>query len=198
MSSLMKKLSFYIKALLFRRHAFNLYNELISESQLSQSEREKITTNRLASIIHHAYNNTEFYKWHYDNHNYNVNSFQSLEDMRHIPVVTKDHISQFSNKFRDKKCPEKYFNKSVTGGSSGAPTTVFHDGRVQLEGFGWYLMKVWDAHPGMDAAFLERYNPKKNRNKWLTYLNNIIWWPTLRAHLDITNVTESALWEFYK
>ena len=82
MSNKIKKIIFFLKARIFRRYAFNLYNNLTLESKLSQSHREELTLKRLKSIIHHAYKNTDFYKWHYDNHNYNINTFQSLNDMK--------------------------------------------------------------------------------------------------------------------
>ena len=56
------------------------------------------------------------------------------------------------------------FVKSVTGGSSGRPTTVYHDKRVQLEAFGWYCMRLWGIKPSDNAAFLERYNPAQKVN----------------------------------
>ena len=191
-----KDFIFFLKISIFRRPAIRLFRSLLGESKLSLSDREKIIVRRLADLIRHAYENTEFYRWHYDNHGFDVASFKTLDDMRRIPVVTKEHLALHSSEFCDSKCSTKKFKKSVTGGSSGVPTTVYHDGRVNLEGFGWYLMTLWGGQPASNAAFLERYNPSaKSRLKYL--LNQFIWWPTRRAHLNITNVTEERFWEFY-
>lgn len=196
-SNKIKETLFYLKINCFRRPALRLFESLVDEGKLLRSEREKLATERISAILQHAYENTEFYRKHYDSNQFDVYSFESLDDMLRIPIVSKEDLATYSSEFFASNCPKKHFRKSVTGGSSGVPTTVYHDARVQLEGFGWYLMKLWGGKPSSNAAFLERYNPSAQGK--LTYLlNQLIWWPTRRAHLDITNVTEKRLWEFYE
>jgi phenylacetate-CoA ligase len=200
-----KALSFFLKVNFFRRRALRLFESLVSEGKLSRIEREKLATERISAILQHAYENTEFYRRHYDSHQFDVYSFKNLDDMRRIPIVRKEDLATHSSEFRDTKCKENVFRRSTTGGSSGKVTTVYHDARVQLEGLQWYLLSLWGVHPSSNAAFLERYIPgAKDINNpgeigWIKNLvNKLIWWPTQRVHLNITNVSDLHFRSFYK
>lgn len=188
---------FKVKVHLFRRSAIQIFNSLLAEGRLPRLEREMITFERILKLLHHAYENTAFYKNYYDSQNFDVYSVKNLGDIQRIPIVTKEHLSNQSNEFFSSNLPSKFLRKSVTGGSSGEPTTVYHDTRVQVEGFGWYLMTLWGANPASNAAFLERYNPS-TQGKLQYLINQLLWWPTRRAHLDITKVTDEKLWAFYE
>ena len=200
-----KETLFYLKINCFRRPALRLFESIVDEGKLIRSEREKLAIERISKILQHAYENTEFYRKHYDSHQFDVYSFKSLDDMLRIPIVSKEDLATYSSEFRDSRCKENIFRRSTTGGSSGTVTTVYHDARVQLEGVQWYLMSLWGIHPSSNAAFLERYVPgAKDINNpgeigWIKNLvNKLIWWPTRRVHLNITNVSDRHFWSFYK
>ena len=190
----MKEVLFNIKTRLFRRKAWELYDKILCESKLSDDERQGIILDRFKSLLIHAYKNTDFYKEKYDEYDFDINSIRSLEDIRNVPLISKDDLVQYERKFRAKDLADRCFAKSVTGGSTGVPTTVYHDKRVQLEAFNWYLLRLWGARPSDNAAFLARYNPSKTS----PIFNRFAWWPTKRVHLDVTNVNDQALQAFYE
>lgn len=193
----LRRFAFDVKARIFRRNARKLYSELERAANSSNVVEEDELVLRLKEILVYAYENTEFYRDLYDRAAFDVYSFQRLTDFNNVPIVTKNHVEHHGNQMRSRAVSESVFVKSVTGGSSGKPTTVYHDKRNQLEGIGWFCMAFWDVHPGDNAVFLERYDPS-SRGQVAHLLNKVLWWPTKRAHLDIRNVDDERLVEFYK
>ena len=57
-------------------------------------------------------------------------------------------------------------------------------------------MKMWGCSPFDNVAFLEGNPPALGKFRY--FINQFMWWPTRRVHLDITNVTKERLWDFYQ
>jgi phenylacetate-CoA ligase len=184
---------FKLKINLFRRKAINLLSQIEKESLLDDNSRRDLAFKRFKDVLLHAYENTDFYRHKYDQAAFDPYSLNSINEINKIPLLTKEELRLHGELIKDKKAPKNVFLKSVTGGSSGVPTTVYHDKRNHLEAFNWFLLKNWGANPSDNAAFLERYNPSKSK----PFLDFWTWWPTRRVHLDVTNVGNNELNDFY-
>jgi len=189
----LKKLSFFLKIILFRKNALMLLKALRVESFLDNQTRASLAFDRMKKIIIHAYESTDFYREKYDQAGINVYELRDFNDLKRIPLLTKSELRTAESSIKSRRVDDRYFIKSVTGGSSGVPTTVYHDKRNHLEAFNWFLLGSWGAHPYDNAAFLERYNPSQSK----PFLNLLTWWPTRRAHLDVTSVNKKDLLDFY-
>ena len=188
-----KKNIFLIKNLIFRRQTLKQYSNLLLESKMSETERQKLLYNRVKNIITHAFNSSDFYKKKFEEYNFNPEDFLNLEGLKRIPILTKNELRE--NNLLIKNYNSKLIIKSTTGGSTGVPVTVFHDKSFKSEVFGWFILKIWGAHISENAGFLERYNPGKGVKG---ILNKIIWWPTKRIHLNIKELNDDVFFEFYK
>ena len=186
-------LSFKLKISLFRRKAKNLLSQIEKESRLDDDSRRDLTFKRFKDILIHAYENTDFYRLKYDKAGVNPYSINNIDDIKRIPKLTKEELKSNTELIKNKNAPKSIFQKSVTGGSTGVPTAVYHDRRNQLEAFNWFLLNSWGANPADNAAFLERYNPSKNK----PIRELLTWWPTRRIHLDVKNVGNQDLNEFF-
>ena len=191
-----KELALWIKLYFFYRSSLTFEDQLRREASLSQTEIEEIKFKRFKNIVIFSYNHTKFYREHYDRNHFNVMSLKSIDDIVNVPVVTKEHIEKYIEDFRVIALPKSTFIPSVTGGSTGKPVKVYHDRRVALDAFGRYCLTRWGISPSSNAAFLERYNPS-SRGLISKVVNHLIWWPTRRVHLDIRNVNEEKLFDFY-
>lgn len=189
-----KQIIFDIKIKIFKKKSLDLLKIIQDESLLSGEEKREIVFKRILALVHHAYENTEFYKKYYDSMDFKIQQLKSYDDINKIPILHKEDLVKYSAEIKVKQLEDKYLKKSVTGGSTGKPITVYHDARVGLEAFNWYYLKSLGLHPADNAAFLERYNPTK---KWFGLINKIMWHPTKRVHLDIVNVNDKTLENFY-
>jgi len=188
-----KKSLFFLKNLFFRKKSLEQYNKLLNESKLGEIDRQKLILSRVKAILIYAYNFSDFYKTKFDLINFNPNRFQSLDELKLIPVTTKIELRE--NNLLIKNYDKNLIAKSTTGGSTGIPVTVFHDKSFKSEVFGWFILKKWGAHISDNAGFLERYNPS---NGLSGILNKVIWWPTKRVHLNINILSDEIFFKFYE
>lgn len=189
----MKNILFQLKNQLFRPHAMRFAKQLSEEAKLSEPQRSALVLNRMRRIVSVAYEHSPFYKKKYTAAGVHPRDINSVEDYSYLPPVTKDELRTYLEQIKCNNIEDKYFVKSSTGGSTGTPVSVYHDRRLPSEVFGWMLLNNWGVHISDNAAFLERYNPTKSR----PFLNRAMWWPTKRAHLDVSVITEESLTSFY-
>ncbi len=82
-------------------------------------------------IFKHAYYNTEFYHRLYRAHNISPSDIRSLDDVKKLPIVSKQDLQKcslqerFSKKFNIQNCAG-----ARTSGSTGEPFTVYYERRA--------------------------------------------------------------------
>ena len=89
-----KKNIFLIKNLIFRRQTLKQYSNLLLESKMSETERQKLLYNRVKNIITHAFNSSDFYKKKFEEYNFNPEDFLNLEGLKRIPILTKNELRE--------------------------------------------------------------------------------------------------------
>ncbi|KAA1246938.1 CoF synthetase [Aquimarina sp. RZ0] len=144
-----------------RRH----YNEVkyITEhfdQEFSKEKREEY----LRKLLIHAANTTEFY------------GGMAVADILNFPIINKDTIRSFPQKFKS----VKYFNKrkvSVsTSGSTGASFTVYQDLNKKYRNIAdvIYFSEIIGFHVGYRLFYLRFWNMFKKKNKIQSLLQNIV------------------------
>lgn len=58
----------------------------------SPSEIKIWRSNNIQSLIKHAYDNTEYYKQLFDQHNIDVDKIKNINDLEIIPILSKDDV----------------------------------------------------------------------------------------------------------
>lgn len=144
---------------------------------------------RLKELIDIAYNNTEFYKNKFVNSKFHPRDIKKLEDIRKIPILSKNELLVNKDKIQIKKAGEKmYF--AETSGSTGKPLIFYRDqdwdawNRASMfRGYSWYNVKPWEKNGylwGYNFSLLKQIRVKlldelQNRFRIFSYNNNDIY-----------------------
>lgn len=81
--------------------------------------------NHVSSITNHAYHNIPFYKIFYDTCGFHPNMLHTFEDIKQIPIVTKEEFRKYH--IEDRSTKTKGRMKINTGGTSGEPLEFYLD-----------------------------------------------------------------------
>jgi len=93
---------------------------------LSYEDMKDIQMKKLKKMLVYVYENIPFYKDFYDEHNVDVYSINTEEDMLSVPYIEKQHIQENLDKFI---LPGTDLDKCVvqrTTGSSGKPMKIYY------------------------------------------------------------------------
>lgn len=135
-SSFLLNIYFYtmpLHAWILSRNTKTYFNELSYTQWLSKKEIESLQLEKLKKIINHAYNNCDYYRNLFDENNINPRLFNSLDDLKKIPFLTKDIVRNNINYgMLSNNIDPKNILKIVTSGSTGEPFVCFAD-KFQLE-----------------------------------------------------------------
>lgn len=82
---------------------------------------------KLKMIIYYAYENTKYYRRLFDEYGWSPRKFQDFQDIRMIPIITKDILKENLNELR--AIPIHNCVAVTTGGTTGIPTKLFLDAR---------------------------------------------------------------------
>lgn len=99
----------------------------LEESQFwSRDQIERLQLKRLQEMIQHAVRTCDFYREAYDG----IDNVKSLDDLRHLPLVSKRQLREETDRFLSNE-PGGVVFEARTGGSTGRALTVFFDKRCQ-------------------------------------------------------------------
>jgi phenylacetate-CoA ligase len=105
----------------------------------STSELEQFQLKRLKKLLHHANDNAPFYHKMFKKYNFDPESVRNVNDLRKLPILTKDIINKNFNDIKAINYSKNKFIPTSTSGSTGTPMK-------------FYIDKKWDACT-MAAAF---------------------------------------------
>ena len=101
------------------------YQELCKADVLSQKERETTQLSLLRNALNHAYNHSPFYKKVFDENDFNPNSIESVEDIKRLPILTKENLKRNLEEIVTDDITDSYV--VTTGGTTGEPTKIMMD-----------------------------------------------------------------------
>ncbi|MCP4261204.1 MAG: hypothetical protein GY774_27410 [Planctomycetes bacterium] len=135
--------------LIYRQRAREIH---AFEDMLERDQRQYIF-DRMKAITLYAWENIEFYRYYYENHNFRPSQLKGFEDLALIPSVTKSMLQQWELEKRSSLVKGRYLVN--TGGSSGCtlsfyiePSSIGHEWShvhhawAQL-GYRQYDLKLW-------------------------------------------------------
>ncbi len=98
---------------------------------------------QLQKLLAHAVVNVPFYRWFYEQAQYEVSSLRTLDDWSRVPVVTKQDLQKHALEARCAK--DAAGTLANTGGTSGTPLVfMLEAGATPVE---WaHMHHIWSAH----------------------------------------------------
>jgi len=194
MSRTLKKLAFFSKNLLFRPRSIRFARRFACESQLEEPERQALILSRLRDIVKCAWDNSPYYREKYRDVGLSDGIINSFAEFELLPPLEKSEIREHGDLILNQNFPKRLLKESSTGGSTGIPVKVFHDRSIPLDTVGWYVLRQFGGDISDNAAFLERYNPHRQKFP----VNKLMWLPTRRCFLDVSNITNERWHDFYR
>lgn len=184
---------FWSKNYLFRKKAIYQYKDALNNQKESIEKIKRINWEKRKKIVVYAYENIPFYKRFYDANNFNPYSLESENDWQKVPILEKEYVRKFNDELRNPNVKSKFFNQSTTGGSTGTPLRVYYDNRFNYEILGWRAFKWWNISPADNVGIVHR---RVGTSFIKTLKNRALWWPTKRAYLNATSMTNEEISRF--
>src|SRR3989338_556644 len=125
---------------------------------------EQYQTERLRQLLRHAYKNVPYYTDIFKKLNLTPKDIKSIEDLRRLPILTKEGIVKHFDKLISAKVNKKYITLISTSGSTGKPMEFYRDERASpIESFllrrnsEWANLKVYDKNVRLwSRPFIEK------------------------------------------
>ena len=92
-----------------------------------------------------------------------------------------------------RKANRKLLRASKTGGSTGAPLTVYKSKNVRFDVLAWRTEGYYGIKPYMNEGIVHRNVPTTIVAK---LKNRLMWWPTRRAYLNATSIRTENIQNF--
>lgn len=149
---MIRKLIYKLGVLIINKKVFEHYKFLMNSQHWDREELQKYQYRKLKEILHYAYNNSEYYRNKYIQNNFHPDQISSLDDLRKIPVITKQEVLNNPKKIQVRDFPEKLVY-SKTSGTTGRPFVFYrnkdwdawHRASV-LRGYSWYGVNPWERN----------------------------------------------------
>jgi phenylacetate-coenzyme A ligase PaaK-like adenylate-forming protein len=116
-----KYLSLFIK----NDKRFIYYEQLMENLSVSRDEIVSLQKKKIKELINHAYNQTEYYKYLFDQNNIDYKSISSYEDIARIPILTKNDIKVNLESIKSNDKFGKSLFRVTSGGSTGEQAVFF-------------------------------------------------------------------------
>ncbi|EMR74200.1 coenzyme F390 synthetase [Thaumarchaeota archaeon SCGC AB-539-E09] len=107
-----------------------LYN-LRKSQYYKLGDLEKLQNKKLASLIKHAYDNSQFYHRRFREAGLRPEDIKDKEDLKKIPITTRIDVQDNLYQFVSKELNPENCQRYTSSGSTGIPVTVFVHGNSE-------------------------------------------------------------------
>src|SRR3989339_855138 len=125
-----KHIIFPLHEKILGRETYQFLGRLEKEQYLDGRELELLRFRKLKALLIHAGKNISFYKQRFADAGFNPEKMQAIEDIRVLPLLSKEEIRKNLDRMKWKDTPGGLFRYN-TGGSSGKPLVFYFDRRRQ-------------------------------------------------------------------
>lgn len=171
--------------------------ELERSQYLSSRKIKELQLRRLRKLLVHAGSSCPFYKRRFREAGFDPGRFQSLDDLRIIPLLTKADIQKHSGDMKTQGLPEDMIVPDKTGGSTGRPLHFFLDReRVFSRNAAAIRHDRWTGWDiGEKSAYLWGHREDiEGAENWKSRLRNVLL--DRRVILDTSSMTSGKFREF--
>ncbi len=94
---------------------------------------ERAQTRRVRHMVSHAYRSVPYYRETMDRLGLRPTDLRTAADLARLPIIEPGQVQRDPEYFVSSAQPLDRYLKLRSGGSSGAPRTVYHDGAALLQ-----------------------------------------------------------------
>jgi phenylacetate-CoA ligase len=138
---LSKYFGYPIKDLYTRAPILKTKDFLDTSQYWDKDKIEKYRLEKLKSLVKHAYENVPFYTERFNKIGLRPKDITSLEDIKKIPVLTKNDVRNNFDLLLDNNWKNTIFFEIKTGGTTGPPLLVLKD--IRAYAFEWGSFYRW-------------------------------------------------------
>ncbi|MGD2248399.1 MAG: hypothetical protein PVF58_08320 [Candidatus Methanofastidiosia archaeon] len=146
------------------------------EQWLSPETLEKIQQNKLQKMVHHAYENTEFYQNLFDSCDVAPDDIKTKDDLSQLDITTKEDLQNHFDKMVATGYSQENCVVNATSGATGVPIEILYDpytldyfraesfvqmfdtGYKPWEKIAYTKRKPWRSHFMQKLGFLRSYH----------------------------------------
>ena len=107
---------------------------------MTVQEKQSYIYKKVYCIVDNAFHKVDFYKYFYSKNGFNISMLKSFDDIKRIPIVTKQDLLEYSLERRTNMAVDKFLVN--TGGSSGY-TLSFYVQPSQIGNEWAHIHKMW-------------------------------------------------------
>ncbi len=130
-----------------------LHFSALQKSQFWSTEKlREDQLKRLQKLLKDSYDNTTYYRTIMDERGLTPDSFQSLDDLKKLPVLTRDITFDRQEQFFSKKFNKKFLQEFTSGGTTGQHAILFRE----QESFNIKLAMAWRHENWMGKSLCDK------------------------------------------
>jgi len=123
-------------------YRFLKHSEKWNQNQINEYQQQK-----LKMLLKQAYQFVPFYKKQFDTEKIHPQEIKNISDIHLLPYVTKKDIRSHLNEFKSINYPNRAFQKTKTGGTTGTPL-VFYKEKARWLGKHFAFNRNYMEHAG--------------------------------------------------
>ncbi|MDX9857805.1 MAG: hypothetical protein RBT76_08455 [candidate division Zixibacteria bacterium] len=130
---------------------------------------------RLSEMLKHAYDTTAYYRRVFDERGLTPDSFKSVDDLRKLPVLTRDLIDAHRTDLISSKFTEEHLQVFGTGGTTTRRLTLYRDkiGATMKQAVAWRFEGFMGQMPGDKVSiFWPPHIDFHHHHSWLTHVKD--------------------------
>jgi phenylacetate-CoA ligase len=113
--------------------------ELMSSQFFSTDELIRLQEEKLSGLINIAYHNVPYYRDLFDGLKLKPSDIKEIDDLAKLPVLTKDDIKAYPEKFINRNLEPKSLLTRNTSGTSGKPLKIYCDKESLRHNYAFFL-----------------------------------------------------------
>jgi phenylacetate-CoA ligase len=192
MSSNLKHKLFITRYSLYRPKAVRTSSLLMDLTSFSVDSLRSLHLARRSKLVLHAFDTSPLYQKKYSAAGFTRQDLEQPATFQHLPIITRAEIRANFEQIVSNEVDRKKLRLVSTGGSTGIPLTIGADPRLALEVISWRRLKLWGGSPGDNSGYIYRVIPRG----FSKFVRDVAYYPTKRAYLSATEMSEAALQRF--
>ncbi len=185
---------FYLRIGLLVRGTVTFRKELAFNMRRPADELRYLNWERRKRIVDHAFRTVPFYQKRYSAVGFEPGDLKNEEDFSELPILERSHIRENLDDLISRNFHKNELKPVSTGGTTGAPITIFSDPRYPLNVISWRTLETWGVSPADNSAYLYRAIPTGISK----VLRSLALYPTRRSYLSAFAMSDENLDRFFK
>jgi len=186
-----------LKAKIFRWK--RAYQTRSWDGDLAAAEKMKLAAlsamnwERRRQLVRHCALHVPFYRERFRKLGFHPDDLTCEAVFAELPVLEKEEIREHRELLIAEGIDRRLLRPSATGGTTGQPLEIYHDGRVPLSVMTWRMLNWWGVDVSDNSGYLYRAVPKGFRRR----LSDLALFPTRRAYIQAAEMDQARMQAFW-